>query len=88
MTQPFNGSDMRYDGTEVNSKGHVINDSRKATREIANRFGLPIVETIEAGINNFNKSLYIPDEVHPNAEGGKLIASVIIGKLKAIEKLF
>ena len=88
MTQPFNGSDMRYDGTEVNSKGHVINDYRKATREIANRFGLPIVETIEAGINNFNKSLYIPDEVHPNAEGGKLIASVIIGKLKAIEKLF
>lgn len=77
QTQPF-----------VNDIGLTVQDYAKAMREVAEYLSIPYIDLFETtGINEFNRTQYIRDIVHPNAEGGKAMARVIIGALKEIEPI-
>ena len=56
--------------------------------EVGKMWGLPVADIYHnAGINPITAGRYLPDEVHPNTEGGKRIASIIIGKMKETEPI-
>ena len=76
-------------GMYLNTKGaysegkgaYPLKEYRKATKEIAEYFGLPFIDLNECGFNdyNFNTSngIYSTDGIHPNAEGTKRIAMLV-----------
>ena len=57
---------------------------------MAEAFSIPYIDIFgSTGINQFNRNQYISDIVHPNEEGKKAIARVMIGALsdlKPVEK--
>jgi lysophospholipase L1-like esterase len=68
--------------------GYYLEDYRKAIREIAYYYGYQTIDLKAAcGINQANKSTFLMDVVHPNDAGGKRIAEVVIGALKAVEPI-
>jgi lysophospholipase L1-like esterase len=67
-----------------NALGYTGLDYANATKEVADLLNLKYIDIWNDGINVFNRSLYISDTVHPNAEGAKLIASKVIFGLKDI----
>jgi len=53
---------------------------------IGKLWGIPVADTYHnAQINAVTQALYLPGGIHPNEDGHKLLASVIIGKLKEVE---
>jgi lysophospholipase L1-like esterase len=74
QTQPF-----------VNDIGLTVRDYAIAMEEVAHYLSIPFIDLFATtGINEFNRTQYIRDICHPNAEGGKAIARVIIGALEDI----
>lgn len=65
-------------------KGQKLEDFRDATVEIAEEYDYPVINTMDAGINQSNYTEYLMDVVHPNEAGGDKIADVVIGGLKEI----
>ena len=61
-----------------NSLGLTTSDYAKAAENVANFMCVPFVDVHGCGINPFNRTRYITDTVHPNAEGAKLIARKVI----------
>jgi len=78
--------------------GVYYNDSLKeglepytnAVKEIADLWGLPFADVYhEAGVNEMNADLFFGvDKVHGNTANSDRIASVIIGRMNATEKLY
>lgn len=60
-----------------------IDDIAKTVVDIANMWGLPVVnQHSKSGINSVTSSIYLLDNVHPNKNGGKRMANVFINSLK------
>lgn len=60
-----------------------MDDIAKAVVDIANMWGLPVVnQHSKSGINSVTSSIYLLDNIHPNENGGKRIANVFINSLK------
>ena len=58
---------------EINAKGVPLPDYNNAIRELADSFGLDVIELSKCGITYQNRKLYLGDELHPNEEGHKKI---------------
>lgn len=63
--------------------GVRLEDYRDIVREIAELFGVKVIEFAKCGIRTQNASLYLPDDLHPNADGHSLMANEIIRTLDA-----
>jgi len=78
----------------VNGIGLKPSDYRKATIEVANEFGIPVVDVFSTtGINQFNRATYIADEFHPYSLGGlnkgnKALSRAVCGGLSTIKPNF
>lgn len=71
---------------EYNALGLTTQDYAKAVEEVAEYLSIPYIDVFgSTGINSFNRSQYIGDIVHPNEEGQKAIARVIIGALESLK---
>ncbi len=56
-----------------------------ASREVAYHYGLPVVDLYrEMGINKLTQSVYTSDTIHWNDAGAKVVASLVISKIKEI----
>ncbi len=67
---------------EYNDLGLTTQDYAKAMEEVAQALSIPFIDVFgSTGINSFNRNQYIADIVHPNEEGQKAIARVMIGAL-------
>ncbi len=75
---------------EYNHLGLTTQDYADAIREVAEYLSIPYIDVFgSTGINSFNRNQYIGDIVHPNEEGQKAMARVMIGALddlKPVEK--
>lgn len=72
----------------ANGLGLVSEDYAKATEEVCHFMSTEFIDVFgKTGINQFNRATYIQDVVHPNTEGGKAIARVVVNGLKNVEPL-
>lgn len=70
------------------SSGLTYADYAKATREVAEYYCLPVIDWYaEMGINKLTQSTYTSDNIHWNALGSILAASLVIGKLKELKSV-
>lgn len=65
-----------------NSRGLELDAYREAIIKIGKKYKYPVIDTTKAKINQSNYTTYLADEVHPNEQGGELIADVVITELK------
>lgn len=71
---------------EVNSIGLTHDDYAKACKEVAEFMSVPYIDVYgTSGINIFNRSKYVQDNVHPNELGFKKIGQCVSAGLKRIE---
>jgi lysophospholipase L1-like esterase len=74
-----------YGHSESTVEGLTYRDFAQASREVANYYGLPVVDLRrEMGLNKLSKTILLADEIHPNATGGKVIASLVLDVFKKI----
>ena len=79
----------------TNMAGLTTRDYAEAIRVIAKKWGIPIIDVnAEEGVNTVNIADYRlygvgtdTDNYHPNDAGGQRIASVVNGRLRAIEPM-
>ena len=62
---------------ELNNNGVSIYDINQSIIKICEILGCHLVDLHSCGINYFNSALYLPDGLHPNADGAKLIKNCI-----------
>lgn len=73
---------------EYNALGLTTQDYAKAIEEVAEYLSIPYIDVFgSTGINSFNRNQYIADIVHPNEEGQKAMARVIIGALDDLKPI-
>lgn len=65
-----------------NQIGMTTPDYAKAAEDIARYTGSAFLDMEKCGITLFNRANFISDSVHPNAEGGKLMARMVISYLQ------
>lgn len=69
MTPPW--CDRGYIGTVANR-----------VREIANYYHLPVIDCYaESGLNKYNQPTYMPDKLHQNPEGAKVLGTYIANQM-------
>lgn len=75
----------------TNTQGLKAADYAEAIRLTAKKWGIPCVDIFaDVGWNNVNLTTYLTNDgnyIHPNTEGGKRIAEVVIGALARLEKI-
>ena len=65
-----------------------MTDFADAVKEVSAYYGIPCIDiNANSGINTLNHTTYIADLIHPNVEGGKLIANEVINGLKRFEPI-
>ena len=65
-----------------------MTDFANAVKEVSAYYGIPCIDiNTNSGINTLNHTTYIADLIHPNLEGGKLIANEVINGLKRFEPI-
>lgn len=65
-----------------------MTDFANAVKEISAYYGIPCIDINgNSGINTLNHNTYIADLIHPNVEGGKLIANAVINGMKRFEPI-
>lgn len=65
-----------------------MTDFAKAVKEVSGYYGIPCIDiNAESGISTLNHDTYIADVIHPNSEGGKLIANAVINGMKRFEPI-
>jgi lysophospholipase L1-like esterase len=70
-----------YNGGATNLNGDTIYEYAKATKEVADYYGLPFVDTLGLmGVNSYNINTYTSDGVHPNDEGARRMANITIAE--------
>lgn len=78
ITSPFNAN-MQYSGENSVRLKNIVD----ATIEVAKMWKIPCIDVFnKAGINTENVTAFLQDGVHPNSNGAKKIASVIINGMK------
>ena len=60
---------------EINGNGVALSQFNKAIRELADAFGVRVLEHSKSGLTYQNMAIYDPDQLHPNAAGHSLIAN-------------
>ena len=73
------------DDQQVSRYGFTPYDFAKATKEVAEWLSVDYIDTWSCGINQLNRAKYISDSVHPNDEGGKMIAFKIMQYFDTLE---
>jgi lysophospholipase L1-like esterase len=69
------------------SRPYKYKDYADATKAIAQFYSLPCADVFgESGISKYNMAAYSTDLIHPNDEGGKLIANVVATTMEKIAK--
>ena len=83
------GEELMHTNTtepQYNGIGLTTADYAKAMEEVCEDLSIPYIDVFgKTGINCFNRTQYIADTVHPNEEGCKAIARVIIGGLDVLK---
>jgi len=95
MTTPYGKYPNRSIFTDpyglVNALGYTTGDYGKVIMEVARLYGIPCLDVYgNAGWNDINIATYLTNDgayLHPNTEGGKRIAEIVVGKLKSIEPI-
>lgn len=65
-----------------------MTDFAKAVKEVSSYYGIPCIDiNSESYISTLNHDTYIADVIHPNSEGGKLIANAVINGMKRFEPI-
>ena len=68
--------------TTQNTAGHTLKDYADAVKNVAELYGLPVVDLFyESGFNSQTLSTYTSDGLHPNNTGYVRLANCIMGKL-------
>lgn len=74
-----------------NNLGLTSGDYGKVIIEVARLYGIPCVDIYgTAGIHDINITTFMTNDgalIHPNDEGGKRIAEVMLGALRALEPI-
>lgn len=69
-------------------RGLCMTDFANAVKEVSAYYGIPCIDiNAESGISTLNHDTYIADLIHPNSEGGKLIANAVINGMKRFEPI-
>jgi lysophospholipase L1-like esterase/outer membrane protein W len=63
---------------EINGNNVLLADWNKAIRELADLFGVAILEFSKGGLTFYNKDIYTADNLHPNSSGHRLLANKAI----------
>lgn len=95
VTPPHSEMPGRVPGTwaaqDVNNEGHRIQAYANAIINRAAYYGIAVADANgKSGINTVNVDANMVDDgnhIHPNAEGGKRIAAVVIGLLESIKPI-
>ena len=73
------------DAFVVNDLGLTTEDYRDAMEEVARAMSIPFIDVYgTTGINQWNRSQYLRDVVHPSERGGMALARAVIGGLEQI----
>lgn len=65
-----------------------MTDFANAVKEVSAYCAIPCIDiNAESGISTLNHDTYIADVIHPNSEGGKLIANAVINGMKRFEPI-
>lgn len=67
---------------EKNNNGVLLSTWNNAIREIADLFGLDIIEISKCGLTFQNRKVYTNDDLHPNIEGMELVSRKVINTIK------
>lgn len=66
-----------------NQLGYTLSDYVDGIKKVARRYSCLCIDAYgEIGINKFNRTKYLKDNVHPNQKGYKKLCELIAGKLK------
>lgn len=68
---------------EINNDGVSLLEYNRAIRELADAFGVKVLDHNKCGLTYQNMSVYNPDELHPNKYGHTLVANNDIGQMAA-----
>ncbi|PDQ17242.1 hypothetical protein CN311_31060 [Mesorhizobium sanjuanii] len=66
----------------INSQGNTMDQHMKAEREVCQAFGVPYIDTSQSGMGYHTSTLYMADELHPNAVGSLRLATHHAGALR------
>jgi lysophospholipase L1-like esterase len=69
---------------EPNSLGHYLEDYVAAVQNVANQYGLEVIDLFRnSGIDLNNLDYYTVDNLHPNAAGAQKIAEAMQRQLES-----
>ena len=60
---------------EINGNGVALGEFNKAIRELADAFGVKVLEHNKCGLTYQNMPVFNPDNLHPNKFGHSLVAN-------------
>ena len=71
----------------ANQKGYILDDYVRVEREIAEEYGVPILDlnkefVFTAYKSEILKNKYMPDGLHPNTNGMKLLGEIVTNFIK------
>lgn len=69
---------------EINGNGVALAAFNKAIRELADAFGVKVLEHNKCGLTYQNMDVYNPDELHPNKFGHSLVANNDIWQMDGV----
>lgn len=76
-----NKNDLNYDYEAHPVSGKTLKDYVDAMKEVCERYSIPVIDMFSiSGLNPIVesiKNMYMPDGLHPNAEGHKLMANIM-----------
>ncbi|RWO57317.1 SGNH/GDSL hydrolase family protein [Mesorhizobium sp.] len=66
----------------TNGQGNTMDQHMKAEREVCQALGVPYIDTSMSGMGYHTSTLYMSDELHPNAAGSLRLATHHAGALR------
>lgn len=68
----------------TNGQGNTMDQHMKAEREVCQALGVPYIDTSMSGMGYHTSTLYMADELHPNAAGSLRLATHHAGALRKL----
>lgn len=72
---------------EINENGVALSDYNKAIEELADSFGVKVLQHHSCGLTYHNMSVFNPNELHPNKKGHSLIANNDLRQMDAYVRI-
>ncbi|WP_292672681.1 SGNH/GDSL hydrolase family protein [Mesorhizobium sp.] len=66
----------------INGQGNTMDQFMKAEREVCQALGVSYIDISQSGIGYMTSTLYMADELHPNAAGSLRYATYVAGSLR------